>query len=489
MRRLMWGPATLVIIALFVLAGAAYAEPPTFQGKGQKYREKNPAGGKGRAGGATMVARMLFDKDGTTLLEATTGDFDADIPPTGDFTKVKATALDANGVEMFSYTYNNVSSGPTFRQTLTGLSPGQPFVVQGHIRSATRKNTPVSITTSVQRRPDLMAQQIYVPSRVPVGLPVQVVAVIAELNAHIGGRTDCVLYADGVELDRGRAIWVDSGDSVSCAFSPTFPATGLVTLKVAAESVNPGDWDTANNSLERVIEVLELTPQFDLAAAEVVVADIDNTTFREAGRYVDTTLLTGFDWLYEESVDRNGDGFVYSAVSLGITETPSNIQLTATDGVVQWTLEQPIPGCFNYAPGRANGRSYYTYVTGCGNLYVEVGSYSGTVTYASRMLAATFKVVNSKVVYDGPAEYIYNTAETEVGAGENRMTGGAWTIDAAVTIGPFVFSAPVSVVLSQSSDTSGTNPQGCESTANSYKCSESTWRIAYRTGSNSVTRP
>ena len=103
------------------------------------------------------------------------------------------------------------------------------------------------VTTSVQKRPDLVAQRIVTPSRVPVNIPVQMIGIIAEVNGQIGARADCVLYADDVEIDRSSAIWVDSGDSVSCAFSPTFSTPGVVDLKVKAESVTPGDWDSANN--------------------------------------------------------------------------------------------------------------------------------------------------------------------------------------------------------------------------------------------------
>jgi hypothetical protein len=478
----------LVFIALLVWSSDALAQSPGFKANTQKYREKNPAGAKGRAGGATMAARMLYAKDGTTLLEATTGEFDAPTSPTGDFTRVKAIAYDSNGVEMFTFN-NQVAGGSYFQQALSGLSPGQPFAVQGHVRTTARKNTPITITTSVQKRPDLAAQRIIVPSRVPTNIPVQIVAVIAELNGYIGARTDCVLYADDVEIDRSSSIWVDSGDSVSCAFSPTFATLGPVTLKVSAQTVTPGDWDAANNTLERQVEVSDLTPEFDLAYAEVVVADVDNTTFQQLGRYVNSTTTAGNDWFYEETVDRNADGFVYSAAALGITYVPTQITAAATDGIGSWLLERPVPGCFDYAVGRVNGRTYYTYVTGCGNLYVEVGSYAGTVTYASRLVTRTFKVVDNSVQYDAPAQYVYNNVSTEVGVGENLLKGDAWTIDVAVTAGPFIFKAPVSVLLNEVSDTGETDPVVCENTPTSSVCSASSWRIAYRSGSATVTRP
>jgi hypothetical protein len=474
----------VVSAVLFCLAASrtASAQSQGFKSGTQKYSEKNPAGGKGRSGGATMGARMLYGKDGNTLLEATTGDFESNAAPTGEFTRMKVTAIDANGVEMFSYNYSQVPGGTYFTQTYAGLFPGQPFTVHGHIRSDVKKNSNIIVTTSVQKRPDLYAERIVTPSRVPAGIPVQITGVVTELNGHIGARSDCVLYADNVEIDRTIGIWVDSGDSVSCAFSPTFTALGAVMLKLEAESVAPGDWDGANNSLERLIEVSDLTPEFDVAVAEAIAVDVDNTTFAQQGRFVNSTLTAGYDWSYEETVDRNSDAFVYAGAAVGITHVPYALQATATDGVASWLLQRAVPGCFDFAVGRVNGRSFYTYVTGCGNLYVEVGSYAGIVTYASRLLTRTFHVTAGSLVYDGPAQFIYNNVSTEVGDGENLLHGNVWTIDVQVAAGPFVFSAPVSVSLNQAFEDGESSPVSCTTTPTSVACSQSAWRIAGRSG-------
>jgi hypothetical protein len=485
MRRLICFLAAAVFSV--VVAGTADAQSSGFTGT-QKYREKNPAGGKGRSGGATLVARMLADKAGNTVLEATTGDFENSTAPTGEFTKIHVSAIDANGVAMYSFKYD-LSGGSYFKQTYQGIFAGQAFTVHGHIRTATKKNGNVIVTTTVQKRPDLHAERIVTPSRVPVAIPVPITGVITELNGQIGARSDCVLYANDVEVDRTIGIWVDSGDSVSCAFSPTFAAVGAVNLRLAAESVAPGDWDTANNSLERMIEVSSLDPNFDVATVEAAVVDVGNTTFAQVGRFVNsTTPATGYDWVYEDKVDRNSDVFVYGAVALGITDAPFALQASATDGTATWLLQRAVPGCFDYSVGRVDGRSFYTYVTGCGNLYVEVGSYAGVVTYASRMLARTFQVVAGQIAYDGPAQFIFNNVSTEVEDGDNLFRGGSWTIDVAVAAGPFVFNAPVTVQLNQPFDNGETTPSTCTSTPTSFTCSQSSWRIAGRSGETTVVR-
>lgn len=483
MRRLI---CVLTAAALsLAVAGTADAQTGGFAGT-QKYREKNPAGGKGRSGGATMAARMLADKAGNTLLEVTTGDFDNATPPTGEFVKIMVSAIDANGVVMYSFKYD-LAGGSYFKQTLQGIFAGQAFTVHGQIKTPTKKNGNVVVTTTVQKRPDLLAERIITPSRVPAVIPVQITGVITELNGQIGARSDCVLYANDVEIDRTVGIWVDSGDSVSCAFSPIFSTLGAVNLRLAAESVVPGDWDTTNNTKERLIEVSPLDANFDVATVEAAVVDVDNTTFAQQGRFL-TSTTTGYDWFYEEKVDRNSDAFVYSAAALGITHTPYALQASATDGTATWLLQRAVPGCFDYATGNVDGRAFYTYVTGCGNLYVEIGSYAGVVTYASKMLARNFHVVGASAVYDGPAQFIFNNTSTEVGDGENLFRGNTWTIDVSVAAGPFVFSAPVSVGLNQPFDDGATTPVTCTTTATSYACSQSAWRITGRAGVGTFVR-
>src|SRR5215213_10294324 len=207
----------VVLLALVACGSVAQAQAqPKFESGSQKYREKNETGAKGRAGGATLAARLLYAKNGTTDFEATTGEFGSATPPPGTIWKLHVSAVDALGVVMASYVYNNLDAGGYFKQTYTNLFPGQPFQIQGHVRTSAKRNDVVAITASVQKRPDIAVSGIVAPPRAPVNVPVRITAVISELNGDIGGRTDCVLYVNGVENDRANALWVDRGDSVSC---------------------------------------------------------------------------------------------------------------------------------------------------------------------------------------------------------------------------------------------------------------------------------
>src|SRR5829696_8279833 len=108
-------------LALVAYGSAAQAQTATLQSSSQKYREKNATGAKGRAGGASLAARLLYAKNGTIDLEATTGEFDSPTPPPGTIWKMNVSALDALGATMTTQTYTNLSDGGYSKQTYTNL--------------------------------------------------------------------------------------------------------------------------------------------------------------------------------------------------------------------------------------------------------------------------------------------------------------------------------------------------------------------------------
>jgi hypothetical protein len=486
MRRLLYALTTLAFF--MVVSAPVDAEAWNFEEVLQKYRERFMTGGSGQVGTVKVQARMLLAKDGSTQLEVTTGEFESTVPATGLFVRIKVSALTATGKEAFSYYFYPL--GETyFKQKLTGLAAGQRYAIEAYAFPDWRYIlfvNKIKVQTVIQKRADLLAERIDSPLRLPAGIPVQVVGVLTELNGQIGARTDCVLYANGVEVDRSPKIWVDSGDTVSCAFAPTLTTLGSVTLKLAAESVTPGDWDVANNSVTKVVEILNPTQSFQAAEIDAVITDINNTTYNQFGRFLNSTLTGGYDWAYQETVDRNSDGFVYGALTFGVAEVPSALSVTATDGVASWALDRTVPNCFDYSVGVANGRTFYAYVTGCGNLYVEVGSFAGTVTYASRLLVQNFIGTGPNAVYTGPAQVLQNNVTTEVSDGENLFHGDVWTVDVAVTAGPFVYNLPVTVILDQTFDQGQVTPATCTTTSTSLTCTSSSWRIAGRSGTATV---
>lgn len=493
--KAVWSRSIVVMFALVAWLAAPAQAQPKFHSSTQKYREKNATGAKGRAGGASLTARMLYAKNGTTELEATTGEFGSPTPPPGTIWKLQLSALDALGATMSTTQYRDLDAGGYFRQAYTNLWPGQPFQVQAHIRTSTKRNDTVTVTTSVQKRPDIAVAGIVSPPMAPLNLPIKMFAVVSELNGNIGARTDCVLYVNDVEADRASAIWVDSGDSVSCAFSPTFTTLGGNRLKVRAVSVDPGDWDEDNNVFEKDVLVSTLTPEYDAAHAEALVYDVHNVSFAQQGRYVNSTFTAGYDWLYEEKTDTDGDIWSYTAIAgVAPLAPPTSVSVQLTDGVVGWSAERSLSGCQDFAMGQVNGRTIYTSVAGCGALLVQAGGYSGTVTYTSRLLAATFTVKNGGVVYDGPAQYVYNTVETEDVNGTNIFNGNNWTIDVKVVAeaasgGVFTFSKPLSFSLGAPETQGVTQPTQCFTGTGVGYCEASSWKKIFRVGETTFVKP
>lgn len=491
--KAVWSRSIVVMCALVAwFAAPALAQQPKFIASSQKYKERNPAGGKGRAGGVSLTARMLAAKNGTTDLEATTGEFGSPTPPPGVIWKVQVSTLDALGVVMSTLQYKDPQpEGGYFKQTYTNLYPGQPFQIQAHVRTSAKRNDTVTVTTSVEKRPDITVATLVSPPRAATNVATNMFAVISELNGNIGARTDCVLYVDDVEADRASAIWVDGGDSVSCAFAPRFGTTGSHTLKVRAEGVDPGDWDNTNNSFEKTILVSTLTPDWDVAHAEALVYDVNNTSFAQQGRFVNSTFTAGYDWLREEATDTDGDLWTYTAgAAVAPLTAPTKVQASVSDGVLSWTVERDLSGCEDFAMGQVNGRTFYTSVTGCGILYVQAGGYSGTVTYTSRLLMRTFTVKSGAAVYDGPAQYVYNNVTTEDVNGTNIFNGNNWTIDVKVTAptasGPvFTFSKPLSFSLAGPFTDGQVTPTQCFTGTGVVYCEASSWRKVARYGETS----
>ncbi|HYH79879.1 MAG TPA: hypothetical protein VEX86_08775, partial [Longimicrobium sp.] len=219
-----------------------------------KYRDAGAKPSTGRGGSSSLAARALLGIDGVTQLEVTTaGSFDAGAVATGPLNRVQVKQLDAGGAVLRTLNYNNLPGGGTATFTFTGLARGLKLQVQGNVAEA-KRTAVVTVSAAVHLRPDLRTR-LEAPEEATTGVPVTLLATVSEGNGDVGARTDCVLYVDGVETDRARAIWVDAGDQVTCAFLHTFATEGDRRLRVAAESVSPADFDPANNAAEGIIRV------------------------------------------------------------------------------------------------------------------------------------------------------------------------------------------------------------------------------------------
>jgi hypothetical protein len=249
--------------------------------------EQKPA--RGRTGSAAIEARALIGRDMVTELDLRATPADSGRLAQPSLQKVRVNAVTGGGQALFEVNHTGLS-GPTLTRTYTGLAQGHTLNVQANVTGIDANRTDVvNASVPVLLRPDLGVYLDFA-GRVRAGEPHALTAYVAETNGQVGARADCVLYVDGVEVDRARGIWVDAGGVVTCAFTHVFAQAGRPTVRVSVENVRPGDWDTSNNARETTVHVVAADNFFTEAVAA------SGTTFRHnrvSTEYLERTTGSG----------------------------------------------------------------------------------------------------------------------------------------------------------------------------------------------------
>lgn len=290
----------------FLLVGlSAWAGGPPRVPNAVKYRGAESRHlGKARIGGASLEARALRAKDGSTLLELSTAPLDAGIEAPGSIRMAQVKGFDALGRLRYFKAYPSLGEGGYIARLHPDLERDQPLQVQALIEGADGSRAEmVSAQIAVGRRPDLSVENLLLPARVQVHHRVNLAATVRELNSDVGARAHAVLYVDGLEADRAEDLWVAPGGTVSVAFSHRFDAPGRHAVAVRLERVRPADWDEGNQTASGVLEVAEAPTPLSYYAS---VNDYDHRRVvqeRHAYGYANGTQLEGSDWFnrYTES--------------------------------------------------------------------------------------------------------------------------------------------------------------------------------------------
>lgn len=267
---------TLICFILFTLSGTVFAQTntskPQLVPNARRYKDTAMKPATGRSGSASLTARALQSKDGTTTIEMSTGALDTDAPKPGSINKAQLKPLNENGEALYARNYTG--AGGDFSTTVNDLHRGQQVQMQANITGidANRTNV-VTVIETVKMRPDLSPANITVPSRGAPGVPVNISVVLRELRGDSGATTNLVLYADGVAVDRANGVWVDAGGTVSCVFTHTFTSAGTKQLQVKAEQIRPGDYDTSNNVANGSIEIGSVSAELNY---NFQVVDVDD---------------------------------------------------------------------------------------------------------------------------------------------------------------------------------------------------------------------
>lgn len=213
--------------------------------------------GSGRSGNATLQARVLKSKDGSTLLELSTGVLDATLNTPGNIDKAQIKGFDSAGKQKFASNLNGLNAGGYQALGLPSLPRFLPVQVQANISGIDNGTDVVTVNTAVRLRPDLTAENLLLPSRAQLHNPVNITATLKELNGDVGARANAVLYVDGQAVDRIEGLWVDAQGVVSAAFTHRFERIGTHQICVRLERVAPTDYDATNNDVNGSIQIVD----------------------------------------------------------------------------------------------------------------------------------------------------------------------------------------------------------------------------------------
>ena len=326
-----------------------------------RYSNTSVAVAHGRSGSASLAARALLGRDNVALLEISTGDLDQPASATGVIDKVQVKVFAPASEHLDGTDVFKTSGGASWSYPYGGMLRDQRLQVQANVSDIDGNRTDVvTVDAYVKWRPDLHPGAIGAPAQALVNTPVNVVVPVHELNGDVGASADCVLYADGVAVDRIENLWVDRGDVVSCVFRTTFATPGVKHLEARIENVKPADYDDSNNSAFATIEILDPVASFHGVASasnEVIGTErasgrasvypkvdyLTSSTRRTVRTLVDAALEYPHLGLVNVTVSRESDG-----VAFGTTVA----QLDVTDGcAVRVTRGQLFTLC-GTAPGR-----------------------------------------------------------------------------------------------------------------------------------------
>ena len=464
---------TVIAIAVMGSSATAFGGPSRVPNK-QPYRVSATAAATGRTGSAMMSARALIDRDRHASLEVVSGDFAA--PPVGSLTKILLKAYDGNGDLLYANSVSGIHA-PAVLMPLASLDRGQALEVQGNIRNVDNTRTDVVTVTAVGKlRPDLAVLHVDAPSRARASLPVHVTATIAELNHDTGARATCVLSVDDRAVDRAEGIWVDAGDTVSCAFAHVFTTGGLHQLRVDVTDVNPGDWDLANNTAGGAVAIVTSEDTFDFGTA-AVSSSLRHYRTHSTGftRHAGDNFVMTWDVLNDQSDNSEGaqyHGYIdHAFVTFPLTQI----------SVAQWSDDTLVhAGVYNSVAATSVGPTWAcalvvddtadqaAHVEVCastggagGNLLTSLtyGRFAGTVTYfASQYQAAWYETPEGVVpVY----EYSYNHREG-FSVGTPGGLGANYRFEVTLVSGETAYSKAVTVAVGAWQVFSDINyPWGC----------------------------
>jgi hypothetical protein len=403
--------ALLVIGSTQPLAAQRVARGPNFHKNTVKYSDAGAKPVSGRSGSASLQARALYGLDGSVLVEASTGSLDEGAGP-GQIRKVQMKILSANGTPSGTQNFDGRGSG-YWSTSADALSTKDRVQLQANIGGIDgNRNDVVTVSVPLQRRPDVAMDGVSAPGRVIAGTPMTVVATVSERNGDVGARGNCMLSIDGQLVDQARGIWVDAGQTVSCAFQTKLNEVGSHQVSVYVTGVSPLDWDPSDNSASTSVEILSPEKPLDYSAS-FKAEDYDYYSHSKKsssdGSFLDETKINGTRKNRSVSMkSMSTEMFAFPVrVRSAILSDGASVYDYTRDIDVQASESTPTADC-----GTLMEDGYYLSVCnmrdGTPHSEVTLSSFGGRVTY----LSSRFYQV------DGADGYVINTSsDTPSGLG------------------------------------------------------------------------
>lgn len=469
---------------LFVFCNVSFAQTtnsskPQLLPNSRRYKDTGLKPATGRSGAASLTARALLGKDGTTTVEMSTSQLDTNTTPPGNINRTQLKPLDENGEALYARNYVG-GAGGYFNTSVNDFHRGQQVQMQATISGIEGSRTNVvTLVETVKVRPDLSPTNLSVPGRGVPGVPVNISVLVKEIMGDSGATTNLVLYVDGAAVDRANHVWVDAAGVVSCVFTHTFGSAGTKQVEVRAEGITPGDYDLSNNYAAGTIDIRPVTTAELNYNFQVVDGDDNYRAHINEKRYFNSVLQVE----HEEDFSAQGwqqllyfYGWTGRMISFPInishqetndgatvfSNTYSNLTPTsvidASDGATRFIAYN----VWRYDPSTA----YYFNLSTTASINLATGARTEMTAFSSNRQAGdvTYYSAGYERFWDAYTgeEFFYSWNTTDLmRAGWRIPIGTRYGVNVSLTTGDGSIYAAAPVATMNTFDNSGRQPTTC----------------------------
>jgi hypothetical protein len=464
--------------------GAVPLTRPVLHSSRARYRDAGHHPATGRSGSASLSARALLGRDGTTELEMSTGDVsDPWSTAPGSLVRVQVKSFSPRG-SLLETRNETLAGGARASLALRPLVRGAVVRAQAGVRGVDARRTDVvSVADPVMLRPNLRVAGVSAPAAAAVGDYVNVAATIRETNGDVGNWATCTLFVDGVAVDAAPRVWVDAGDAVTCAFTHRF-AEGTHALLVrvnAAPGATRDDYAGDDTASATLVSVRPRALFYGLGASDLEQRDsvvwVEHTPSDPNAAYGREYREVRTSSTRAENVFLN----LYTSAVLAEPQVRLDVRESSGGRTVQarayaLTLEYLGGGEWcACGQGEDGGASIHLctggWINGTSLFYDR---FAGRVTYHSTAYTRTWdRATGEETVYS------YNTSGSEGVA--TPFTGGDFAMRVRLSDRYSVFAADPALTL-EGQEQRSHNRYSCQTFMGDEYCSESTTYTRIRSG-------